>query len=209
MKRNHINVNLTNGENGQLVEASLFEGISDENLNDYEENWLPILKEAKLRYLAERKIGKEAPRVEDAHWDWSGKINLTRSLLSHRHFAIESESGTEGLMQLELVMHRSRIEDGNHLVYVDLISVAPWNRRALFEVPRFKGVGSILYAQSIGTSFDEGFSGRVGLHSLPGATGWYKKMGMIPFGPDKDYQNLEYFEMRKEDSTRFIQQMGE
>ena len=209
MTRNQIPIKLTNGITGQLVNAILYEGISDKNLIDYEKKWLPILNKARQQYIAERQRGGNAPCVEDAHWDWSRKVNLTRSLLSHRHFAVERAGMTQGLMQLELAIHRSRIESGQHLVYVDLISVAPWNRKALKEVPQYQGVGSILIAQSIGTSSDEGLLGRIGLHSLPGAAGWYKKLGMKTFGPDSDYYGLEYFEMSKKDASHFIQRMGE
>lgn len=203
MKRNHTKVNLTNRGNGQLVEADLFEGISDENLRDYKEKWLPALIAERERYETGCKTDKDLLKVEDAHWNWDEKVAFTKSSLSHRHFVIESEGVTQGLMQLAFSIHHSRIDPNKHLVYIEYLSVAPWNRKNHTDALSFKGVGSILVFQAIITSLNEGFWGLVGLHALPGAVSYYKKLGMISFGSDNDHQCLEYFEMRGEDSPYF------
>jgi hypothetical protein len=39
-----------------------------------------------------------------------------------------------------------------------------------------------------------GYGGLVGLHSLPGAEMFYRKMGMNDCDLDEDYDNLRYFE---------------
>jgi hypothetical protein len=57
-------------------------------------------------------------------------------------------------------------------------------------------VGSILLGTAINLSHDEGFGGRLGLHSLPQADSFYRdKLGMTELGPDISKQNLRYFEM--------------
>jgi hypothetical protein len=54
-------------------------------------------------------------------------------------------------------------------------------------------------------SIDEGFKGRIGLHSLPGARGFYEeKCGMTVIGPDPQKQNLIYYEFNSEQANAFL-----
>jgi len=54
-------------------------------------------------------------------------------------------------------------------------------------------------------SEDEGFKGRLGLHSLPQADNFYRKIGMTDLGQDASYQNLRYFEMTSEQARAFFE----
>ncbi|WP_314964497.1 GNAT family N-acetyltransferase, partial [Bradyrhizobium cosmicum] len=70
-------------------------------------------------------------------------------------------------------------------------------------------VGSALITAAIALSEDEGFKGRLGLHSLPQADDYYRKIGMTDLGQDVAYQNLRYFEMTSEQARAFFEQEGE
>lgn len=204
MTRDHYIVQLIDRDSGEFVDAELYEGLSDENLRQYTEEWKPLLDAAKRKALAARRAGENAPMIEDGHWDWPTKHKHTSSLLSYRHFVIERSGQTQGMMQLEMAARRSRIEEGRHLVYVDYLAAAPWNRPAIRQPPRYKLVGSLLIRQAIGTSLDEEFAGRVGLHSLPGAAGWYRRLGMTSFGADAGYYGLEYFEFSSSSAHAYL-----
>ena len=58
------------------------------------------------------------------------------------------------------------------LVYVDYLAAAPWNikplMRALGKDIKFAGIGTRLIEAAVRLSMDEGFKGRVALHSLSG-----------------------------------------
>lgn len=196
MTREHSSISLQDAT-GQWVTADLYEGITDENLQDHAKKWVPLLETRRAEALEARRTGRDAPIVEDAHWDWREKAKHARGLLAYKHVVIEAEGETQGIMQLELALHASRIEPPKSLTYVTYLSVAPWNRAPLVLNPKFKLVGSILFASAVKISFEEKFQGRVGLHSLPAAAGWYRKKGMQSFGPDADSQGLEYFELPK------------
>jgi len=202
-------VKLADRHSGLHVDAVLFDGISEENLREYNEEWIPKLREARERAKKLLSQGKpSAGLIEDAHWDWTSKVLQTRDSLAHKHFAIECESKTQGLMQVEMSMHRSRIEPGQHMVYVDYLSVAPWNRAPVVERPRFKLVGTILLAQAVGLSDNEGFFGRMGLHALPAAAEWYRNsIKMTSFGLDPNYEKLEYFELSQDSAKQFLAKM--
>ena len=49
------------------------------------------------------------------------------------------------------------------------------------------------------------FQGRIGLHSLPQANGFYANAcGMTDLGADADHQGLRYFEMTPEQARAFV-----
>ncbi len=104
---------------------------------------------------------------------------------------------------------RCRIQQhaNKHLVYVEYLEAAPWNRRDIPNWTRFNGVGTVLIAAAIQLSIDEGNHGRIGLHSLPQADTFYRdKCGMTDLGLDSSYQPhpLRYFEMTENQATAFI-----
>jgi hypothetical protein len=134
---------------------------------------------------------------EDRHWDWGSKIRL-KGTSNFESYALECQQITQGLIILEIDFHRSRIESGKSLVYVDYLSTAPWNRSSFENPARYKGVGGILLGWAVSRSFDLEYQGRIGLHSLPKAEGFYRKFNINDFGKDPNYYNLRYFELSSE-----------
>ena len=81
-----------------------------------------------------------------------------------------------------------------HIVYVDFIETAPWNAKEYTSTPLYKGVGVRLIQAAARLSIDEGFAGRVGLHTLPQSAGFYANAcEMASLGIDSN--NLEYLEL--------------
>ena len=83
---------------------------------------------------------------------------------------------------------------GQELVYIDYVATAPWNRRQIQDPERLRGVGSLLVGTAVEASRMKGLDGRCGLHSLPSAEPFYRKIGMKDFGADASYHGLVYFE---------------
>src|SRR5690606_27231869 len=96
------------------------------------------------------------------------------------------------------------------LVYVDYLEIAPWNLRLpdIGQARRYRGVGGVLLREAILQSLDEGFHGRVGLHSLPQSERFYTDCGMTGMARDAAKQNLLYFEMTREAATRYMESKG-
>ena|SRR2546421_2430115 len=209
MTRDSIELPILAAATNAIVTAKLFAGISDGNLERYRTKWLPILKERRSKAIQMRREGKLVRMVEDAHWDWSKKVAAERAAsLVYQSFALECEEETQGLMLLEFT-HRSRISPPQHLVYIDYLSVAPWNRPWLDEPQIFKGIGPVLVRHAVGTSIREGFQGRIGLHSLPGAVDFYTRIKMTSFGADPNYHNLNYFEFSIEQANEFLSEKNQ
>jgi hypothetical protein len=144
---------------------------------------------------------------QSRHWDWREKVVVNSGSLASSGFCVVCNGMTEGLMIVNtLKSARLQSQAGKSMIYIDYLEVAPWNQRTFRDdVPRFRAVGSVLMRAAIEFSFNEGFKGRVGLHSLPQANNWYaNSCGMVDLGPDPSYQNLRYFEMTPEMANVFV-----
>src|SRR5260370_25615353 len=117
----------------------------------------------------------------------------------------------QGLMKLLTVGHTCRLQEqaGKPIVYVDYLESAPWNikplMKALGQLPQYSGIGTILLGAAVRKSQEEGFKGRVALHSLPTSEQFYlKACGMTAVGRDPGKQNLLWFEFTPDQADRFI-----
>jgi hypothetical protein len=122
--------------------------------------------------------------------------------------AVECQGQPQGLMAVLRSPRRSRLGDG-HVVYVDYVETAPWNLKSSNASPRFSGVGTCLLAEAVRLSFESGFGGRVGLHSLPQAEAFYTRCGMTQVGADPSYFDLVYFEYTAQQASDWLASIGE
>lgn len=200
---------LQNRVSAQDEKAEIVSPISQADINCYQSNWRPVL-DSKIDEL--KRTGQFTPEgcrkynIEDHHWEWPEKtINRARQL-QWNSFAVRCDGKTQGLMFVDMLKrcrHASQVNE--HLVYIDLVSTAPWNRARLVPQPLYRGVGLVLITEAILHSLNEGFDGRIALHALPGSEDWYRnELGMESLGPDPAYQQLHYFEMTKDHATEFL-----
>jgi hypothetical protein len=181
---------------GAAVPAILHKELEEVELIDVETIWSP----ERLRGLRElRQKGVLANNLpQHIHWNWALKAVQTSNILAYRSFGIEAAGRMQGLMIVCLAGKNARLDPdkGKPLVYVDFIETAPWNAKEFTSSPVYKGVGVRLIQAAASTSIDEGFSGRVGLHSLAQSRTFYTiACEMMALGPDANYHNLEYFEL--------------
>jgi hypothetical protein len=196
---------LFNAERGEPEAAELWDGITDQQLGDWEGEWLPELFKAVQKL---HRAGVERRHwPQSRHWNWRKKTEALQGMLAHPGFSIVCNGMTQGMMIVDTTMKRCRIEEqkGKNLVYVEFVENAPWNRPELAQPPLYRGIGSILVRAAIALSQEEEFKGRIGLHSLPQANSFYANTcGMSDLSMDPDYQDLRYFEMTPEQAEAFI-----
>ncbi len=191
---------------GKLVEATLIDGVTSDDVELAEAQWQPYIEEQLARMLAEGVPKEQWP--QHVHWNWREKQKAFEGILAYRMFGIECASEMQGLMLCVTAGKTCRIESqkGKPLVYVHFLAAAPWNLPSIARKPRFSLVGTVLIAVAIQLSLDEEFSGRIGLHSLPQADEWYENAcGMTNLGVDPSAQHLKYFEMTPEQASEFLQ----
>lgn len=99
---------------------------------------------------------------------------------------------------------RIDVQAGKPLLYVEYIESAPWNLAGLVETPRFSGDGVALIQTAIQVIANEGFAGRIALHSLPQSQPFYQRY-MRDLGIDGDQmEKLCYFEMTEDQANQFV-----
>ena len=191
---------LFNRANEKVVPAEILNEISRDELVDVHLDWQPARLEA-LKNLRSR--GKPWP--ENWHWDWSTKAD-NLNFLAYRCFAVECESRTQGLMMISTIGWHGRIDvqAGKPVLYIEYVESAPWNLAAFVERPLFSGIGVALIQAAIRVSVDEGFAGRIALHSLPQSQPFYRRY-MHDLGIDLSHtEKLCYFEMTETQAKEFV-----
>ena len=132
-------VYLLNVERGEPELAELCDAITEQHLTDWEREWAPALQKGLLRL---RRTGADrSHRPQNLHWNWHRKAETLQGVLARTGFSIVCDGLTQGMMIVDTVRKRCRIGDqrGMHLVYVEFLESAPWNRGQLFDPPRYRG----------------------------------------------------------------------
>jgi hypothetical protein len=181
-------IQLLRVRDGQVVDAILTE-VTQKHLNDAETLWEPLL---------------QGTGAEDEYWDWVAKSRRATLLPGDELYAIECDGITQGLMTIDVLKKRCQIESQlrRRLVYIRALATAPWNRPAITNPPTYKGVGGNLIDFALARSYQLGYQGRIGLHALPGALGFYRKLrvGLLDCGSDpEEPDNLIYFETLRQE----------
>ncbi|WP_186074193.1 hypothetical protein [Burkholderia gladioli] len=200
---------LRNRITGAEVVGEIASPIDASDVECYVTQWKPIsdrkIEELKAAGNYTRE-GVAEHNVEDAHWEWSEKVRDRAGQLQWNSYALRCEGRTQGLMFVNMV-HRCRLESQKnmHMVYIDLLATAPWNRRRLSPAPLYRGVGDTLMLEAILLSSEQEFGGRIGLHALPNAVDFYQNQwGMVCMGTDPNYHELPYFELTTEQAAEIL-----
>lgn len=145
--------------------------------------------------------GLNAMAALDATWDWRVEVELMLRAPRRQLVLAVCQRDTGGrvhaMMNIVVLPRASRLVSGRDLLYIDMLSVAPWNRpgRPVREV---KGLGPLLIQSAILVSRDAGLGGAFGLHSLPdpGTLKFYANvMGVSPVSIEPTPEGkLVYFE---------------
>lgn len=201
-------VEIQRRSDGQFVEAKLLTGMVPANLLVLEASWQPLRSEVMQELLAASVPQDEWP--QSILWSWARKAPQL-ALLAASGFGIVCQQRWEGVMLTKTEPYRVRLapERGKPLLYVDFLEIAPWN----WTIPKIgrtgqhRLVGSTLLWRAVKQSEEEGFHGRVGLHALPQAEGFYagEPFEMTPIGRDPNKEDLLYFELSREQAEKILQ----
>lgn len=181
-----------------LVPAALTRNFTHARLTEIEAAWAPARRE-----LADA-LRRAGATLENRHWNWTNKVDRVErgELVLH---AIECEGEIQGLMATQARPRAAILTTGHLVVYVDYLEAAPWNQHAPDHPARFGGVGKILMGDAIYLSLERGLRGRVGLHSLTQAEGFYQRACRLAHtGRDPNYHDLVYFEYTEEVAAEWL-----
>ncbi|AWB50934.1 hypothetical protein HYN69_20380 (plasmid) [Gemmobacter aquarius] len=200
MKQLITTIPLKNLSHGGFEDARLFRGVDSKSLQSIDADWRPVFDSAPPESLP-----------EDAHWEWADKaLRALQNPLNYELFSVEKDDKTQGMLMA--IKGGSKCFSRHHehprapIIYVDFLATAPWNRPGLAATsPVYRGVGRVLFMAAVSLSIEEEFVGRVGLHSLPGAEGFYRQqLSMTDLGKDDAYYGLRYFELSANQASQLI-----
>ena len=118
-------IRLLNVERGEPEAAQLLDAITEQQLADWEGEWMPELFRAIQRL---RRAGVERRHwPQSRHWDWRRKIKALQGMLAHQGFNIVCSNLTQGMMIVDTMTKRCRIDgqEDKHLIYVEFVENAP------------------------------------------------------------------------------------
>jgi GNAT superfamily N-acetyltransferase len=190
---------------GAEVAASVYRTLDQKNFDDFEKLWFPQLETA--RNSVPSWEAAAAVDAQDSHWKWVEKAVDATRIMGRDTFAVECAGETQGLMLIDDGFARLPSQRARDLVYIELLATAPWNRPKLDPAARYKGVGRILIGTAISLSFDLGFGGRIGLHSLPQSEVVYQTMGFTDVEYDAA-KEMRYFEMTESQVSNLLKTWG-
>ncbi len=151
--------------------------------------------QSKRRYREILKRSGASLPQNDA-WNWKDKASATNPDL-HQFIGVSTQNEMQGMMMLAKTpeFSRRKYHEHQHVLYVEYLESAPWNlpESAGIET-RYRGVGSSLLAAAVDISIEYGWGGRLALHSLGAAHGFYLKAGFENLGLDES-ENLDWFEL--------------
>lgn len=181
----------------------MVETIDETHLKLVDTTWMPVLFQRVKQLVDQGQPTSDWP--QSWHWNWRRKMDRIQGLLAFRTFALLCEGQLQGLMQVNTAgVCRLPEQADKHLTYIDYVETAPWNRTEIVANARFQGVGLTMMRAAIEVSHEEGFHGRIGLHSLPRAEPFYSRCGLTDLGIDGTNENLRYFEMTAAQAAVFL-----
>lgn len=145
-----------------------------------------------------------AYNIEDLQWDWLNKA-VHCNTDEYRWFYLIIEEKVQATC---IIYHPKKSQfDTENIFYVDYLATAFWNRSRPDYKRQYAGLATILLAHGIRYAIDQlkyrpGFC----LHSLPKAESYYVGLGMTDFGPDKEKQDLKFFEAESKASLSLMEQ---
>jgi len=195
---------------GGIVSATIHDLLALETLFRVEEQWC-VERITVLRELASGQVDRN-DWPQSVHWSWAYKAATLEQLRLEagemRFFGIEAENEWQGLLCAISEGYHTRLGTSDRpLVYIDYLESAPWNWDIglIKRFGRFRGVGVQLMETAVRWSIALGYNGRVGLHALPQAEGFYQgRCRMENLGVDASYHDLCYFEFDDSQASTFL-----
>jgi hypothetical protein len=150
--------------------------------------------DAEKRKFKEINGSLETP-PENHDWSWKEKARSTMPD-SQVFLGLVVDDEIQGMVTFSTQTRSSRRPGnaGKCVLYVEYLESAPWNSVVYArENAVYRGVGTRLLSAVVNASVAAGCNGRVGLHSLKQAEGFYASVGFENLGPDPE-EGLDYFE---------------
>lgn len=142
-------------------------------------------------------------KMDDSHWPWVLFATACESDARSFGRAIVCD---EGVVQGAVYAY---LDSKTRSVQVSRLATAPWNRKELFDSPKYSGVGTALLTSCMCFSHSIGYDGKLTLSSLdlPHTLKFYAAFGFKETG-SVDGQGLKIFEMDTKTAQALLKGKG-
>jgi hypothetical protein len=188
------------------VQAQFHDDLKADVLLDIEDQWTPVRHQLRAKLKAAGIAIESWP--QSLHWDWGRKslgLAFGGDPQDFRVMAIRRQAVWEGAIVTLSKGHWAQLTPGvgQPLIYADYIESAPWNWTVEgIQARRYMAIGAVLLRAAIEQSYTKGWDGRVGLHALPQAAGFYQGQGFQFVRNDPAKQNLPYYEITSAEASK-------
>jgi hypothetical protein len=159
-------VRIVDRKTRRIVDAEVVANISRSELKGIDHLW--------VGWRADLTQKEMLPENHDWRWERKG---LDLDADSFRFLGIRYLGEIQGLAMLNMDSIASQRPgcSGQRMLYVEYLEAAPWNQEAYAGTDKRYGlIGMALLCALIMVSADAGCEGRIALHSLPQAEGFYR-----------------------------------
>jgi hypothetical protein len=153
--------------------------LSLEHITDFNLFWQP-----QLLYLDQ----------VDKNWNWYAEYEQNLRDNHQQGYAMEINNSTQGLILLR-PNFTSPIHKDQEMLYISLLSSAPWNRQIKNNPQIYQGVGKTMIKFAILQSLKLESQGRLAVHTLKDIIPFYEKLGFINYGADEKHHRFHYLEL--------------
>jgi hypothetical protein len=156
------------------------------------------LRQARQSWTAKFRLRSAAGIVDEDYELWTRgflRDACQAESLPPGYFLI-ADGGWQGIVIFDGLLRPSRRANGCHVLQIQYLATAPWNRPAGDRAGKFRGVGRALVRQAVRESIRRGTPGRVGVQAYVNSTPFFEGATFENLGTDEVGQGLVYFELR-------------
>lgn len=193
---------------GQATEYSIYHGWDIASSLECDQLWgksnIELFEYIEKQEYSEEELDKVLASIqtEDHHWNWFKK-SIGTIAEEYEWFYLYADNKPQAAC---VIYHpKDSALDESKIFYVEFLAVAPWNRDCLVRKREYLNVGSIVLFAALKYSVENlGLSPGFSLHSLPQASGYYKKLKMTNV-EEKNKESLLYFELPEAEAVKLLE----
>jgi hypothetical protein len=111
-------------------------------------------------------------------------------------YVITVGGDVQGIVLFDALLRGNRTSSAAHVVYIQYLASAPWNRRTGGRDRRFRGAGYALLMQAVHESIRRGSPGRLAVDAFINSASFFKKYAFDCQGVDPGQPGRVYLELR-------------
>lgn len=165
---------------------------------------IPLLQMARSAWLRNFRARLRAGIFDDDRELWTTGFLRDDCIAesSPPGYLLMMNGEAQGAVLFDGLLRQSRSTDGSHVLLIEYLATAPWNRPMGDRSGKYRGVGNSLISQAIRESVRRGASGRVGVYSFAASVPFFEKESFERCKGSVNRRGRTYCELRSVEASR-------